>query len=230
MIRLYFYVEGQTEQTYAHTVLRDHLARFGVFVQGAILAATSRRHGVTHRGGGRHYPPMKNDLERLLKQERRPYVSFTTMFDLYSLYSDFPGMAEADKLKHLPYERVRKLEEALVGDIGDSRLIPYIQLHEFEAILFSDPSAFKIYFENCDKQIEELHKIAGTFNSPELIDDGQHTAPSKRITELFPTYPSAKPDAPVEIATVIDLTTVRSRCLHFNDWLTRLETLGSGQP
>jgi hypothetical protein len=45
MIRLYLYVEGRTEQQYAETVLRDHLARFEVVVAGAILAATGRRHG-----------------------------------------------------------------------------------------------------------------------------------------------------------------------------------------
>jgi hypothetical protein len=55
MIRLYLYVEGQTEQQYAQTVLREHLANHSVFVAGAILAATGRRHGIIHRGGGRHF-------------------------------------------------------------------------------------------------------------------------------------------------------------------------------
>ena len=57
MVRLFFYVEGQTEQGWCATVLRDHLAPFGVFVEGAILAANKRRHGEVTRGGGRHYFP-----------------------------------------------------------------------------------------------------------------------------------------------------------------------------
>jgi hypothetical protein len=59
-----------------------------------------------------------------------------------------------------------------------------------------------------------------------LIDDGQHSAPSKRIRKQFPDYPAAKPVAPVSIATMIDLSTIRSKCPHFNQWLTALEKLG----
>ena len=53
MTRLYIFAEGQTEQTYGDTVLKKHLAAFGVYVQGPILIAHARRRGVTHRGGGR---------------------------------------------------------------------------------------------------------------------------------------------------------------------------------
>ena len=37
MKRLYFYVEGPTEQGYVKRVLKPHLATFGVMVMGAIL-------------------------------------------------------------------------------------------------------------------------------------------------------------------------------------------------
>jgi hypothetical protein len=98
MVRLFFYVEGPTEQGWCSTVLREHLAPLGVYVEGAIPRASGRRHGVVARGGGRHYLPMKNDLARLLRQHRGKDVRFTTMFDLYALNRDFPGMDEADKL------------------------------------------------------------------------------------------------------------------------------------
>ena len=104
MIRLYFYVEGHTEQVYAETVLRSHLAAFGVSVEGAVLAATRRHHGFVHRGGRRHYAPMKNALIRLLKEKRGPDVRVTTMFDLYGLYSDFPGTKDAAQIEHVPYQ------------------------------------------------------------------------------------------------------------------------------
>jgi hypothetical protein len=82
MVRLYFYVEGQTEQEYVHRVLRPHLAGFGVAVMGAVLAASGRRHGHVFRGGGRQYQPMRNDLGRLLRQDGHADARFTTMFDL----------------------------------------------------------------------------------------------------------------------------------------------------
>lgn len=228
MTRLYLYVEGQTEQAYAETVLRDHLAGFGVFVAGAILAATRRRHGVVHRGGGRHFLPMRNDLQRLLRQHRGPDVRFTTMFDLYALYSDFPGTEEANKQRHIPYERVQTLERALAQEMNDLRLVPYIQLHEFEALLYCQLTAFEIHYAACRRQIEALEQDAGAeLATPELIDHGPATAPSKRIVRRFPDYPNAKPDAPIAIATMIDLSLVRSKCPHFDAWLTRLEQFGS---
>jgi len=226
MIRLYMYVEGQTEQQYAETVLREHLAGYGVSVEGAILAATSRRHRVIRRGGGRHFLPMRNDLNRLFREHYKPDVRFTTMFDLYALYSDFPGTEAASKQRHIPYERVKTLEQAFAREMNDGRLLPYIQLHEFETLLYCKLEAFEIHY--CRKQIDALTKDAGTLlATPELIDDGQDTAPSKRIAKQFPDYPDDKPRAPVEIATMIDVSVVRSKCPHFNDWLTALENLGS---
>ncbi len=89
MIRLYFYVEGQTEQEYAKRVLTNHLAGFGVHVMGAVLAANGRKHGQVWRGGGRRYQPMCNDLRNLLRQHRATkrdlppcstYTDFTPVF------------------------------------------------------------------------------------------------------------------------------------------------------
>ena len=161
MTRLYIFAEGQTEQTYGDTVLKKHLAAFGVYVQGPILIAHRREKGVTHRGGGRHYLPMKNDILRFLRQEKAPDVYFTTMIDLYAIPADFPGMSEAEQLRHLPYDRVAKLEEHFAADIDDpcgrpTRLIPHIQLHEFEAILLCRPEAFTSFFGECRRQIRAI--------------------------------------------------------------------------
>ncbi len=77
MTRLFFYVEGQTEQGYVTKVLTPHLAGFGVYVAGAILAASGRRHGQTFRGGGNSYAKMRRDLAARLK-ERLAAVAVST--------------------------------------------------------------------------------------------------------------------------------------------------------
>ncbi len=100
MIRLYFYVEGQTEQSYVTRVLTPHLAGFGVHVMGAVRAASGRRHGHVYRGGGKRYQPMRHDLGNLLRQHHHTDERFTTMFDLYALHSGFPGWDEAEKQQH----------------------------------------------------------------------------------------------------------------------------------
>lgn len=192
MARLYLFAEGQTEQTFATNLLKLHLADLGTYLS-VILIAHARKGGKIHRGGGRNYVPMKNDICRFLAQEKGQDVFFTSMIDLYAIPADFPGLNEAEKLRHIPDKRVKALEEAFAGDIRDPRFIPYIQLHEYEAYLFSDPEKFSFFYEKRDKEISNLKAIADSKASPELIDDGLHTAPSKRIIEQFPDYKGAKP-------------------------------------
>lgn len=226
MARLYLFAEGQTEQTFASNVLAPHLANFGVYLAGPVLIATSRRKGIVHRGGGRHYLPMKNDIVRFLKQEQGADVFFTTMIDLYALPADFPGVDLAAKQRHLPYERVRTLEEAFAADVSDPRLIPHIQLHEFETLLFVEPKCLELFYDNQPAAISRLEAIAAPpLTSPELIDDGPQTAPSKRTIKEFPGYADAKTTIGPQVAELIGLPAIRAKCPHFDAWLKRLEKL-----
>lgn len=225
MARLYLFAEGQTEQTFANQVLRDHLSRHEIYLQNAILIAHTKKKGRVHRGGGRKYLPMKNDILRFLAQEKAADVFFTTMIDLYAIPPDFPGLQEADKLHHLPQERVELLEARFAEDIGDRRFVPYIQLHEYEAYLFADPSCFEFFYDHHANEIAALQSIADGHTTPELIDDGQHTAPSKRIIAQLPDYEGAKPLVGPQVAELIGLDVIRNKCPHFSAWLTRLEQL-----
>ncbi len=226
MPRLYLFAEGQTEQTFADNVLKLHLANRSVYLQASVLIAHAKKRGKVHRGGGRKYVPMKNDILRFLTQEKGADVFFTTMIDLYGLPADFPGLAEAEKLRHLPQKRVEALEQAFVEDIGDSRFVPYIQLHEYEAYLFSDVTHFQYFYDHHKRQIAALKAIADGHTTPELIDDGQHSAPSKRIIAEFPDYEDAKSVIGPMLAELIGLEVIRDKCPHFAAWLSRLEQLG----
>jgi hypothetical protein len=211
MIRLFFYVEGQTEQGCVAKVLRPHLANFGVLVEGAIRAPAGS------------YLRMRRDLGNHLKMHNQPDVRFTTMFDLYALRRPWPGLDDAEKLRHIPRERAEKLEEAFANDIADARLIPHIQLYEFETILLCDPEIFRLIHENCDTPVKQLHELVEKEGPPELINDNPNTAPSKRINKLFPGYADAKTSDGVELASCVDLAKVRELCPHFAEWLGQLE-------
>ena len=225
MVRLYLFAEGQTEQTFADILLKPQLARHNVFMHNPILIAHKKKKGLVHRGGGRKYVPMKNDILRFLKQERASNVFFTTMIDLYAIPPDFPGLAESESMRQDPLQRVEFLEQRFAEDIGDHRLIPYIQLHEYEAYLFADPTCF-LYLDAERKQgLRVLQSIANQYPTPELINDGQQTAPSKRIMAQFPDYERAKPTFGPQLAEQIGLQVIRNKCPHFNQWLLRLESL-----
>ena len=227
MARLYLFVEGRTEQTFSDTILRPHLANFGVYMQPAVQIAHARRRGVVHRGGGRKYQPMRDDIIRFTKQESGNDVYFSTLIDLYAIAPDFPGLAEAERFRGAPYQRVEALESAWLADVPDRRFIPFLALHEFETYLFVKPEEFALFYPGEASQIRRLIQIRDSKASPELINDGHHTAPSKRIIHEFPDYEGAKAAIGPQIADLIGLPAMRACCPHLDRWIKRLESLGS---
>ena len=228
MVRLYLFAEGPTELAFADTLLKPHLANLGVYLHAPVLIAHAKKKGKVHRGGGRKYLPMKNDILRFLAQEKSSGVFFTTMIDLYAIHADFPGLDAAGKLRHMPNKRVEALEQAFAKDIRDERFVPYIQLHEYESYLFSDPTCFRYFYSHHEKQIAALKTIADSYDTPELINDGFHSAPSKRIIAEFPDYKDAKSAVGPQVAELIGLEVIRNKCPHFAAWLLQLEKLGEG--
>ena len=92
------------------------------------------------------------------------------MLDLYALPSNFPQFGEAQK-KPDPCQKVKHLETALFDDINDPRFIPYIQMHEFEALMLSDPSELVERFPEYENEVQQLLNVCNSFSSPELIND-----------------------------------------------------------
>lgn len=222
-VRLHFIVEGQTEETFVNRVIVPHLAMLSIWAKVRCVM-TSRKRSIKHRGGITNYKLPRKDINQWMKEDNNPDVRFTTMFDLYGLPEDFPGYDEVGRPMNA-YERVGRLEAALREDISDHRFIPYIQLHEFEALLFSCPRKLESQFYDRGDEIQRLVKIASDFDSPELIDDGRDTAPSKRIIGEIPEFGSRKVSAGPIVAEKIGLSGLRSKCKHFGEWLDRLEAL-----
>jgi hypothetical protein len=125
-----------------------------------------------------------------------------------------------------PAERVRVLEKALEKALADPRFIPFIQLHEFEALLYCDLGELERRIADSSAGIKALRADVAGLN-PEDINEGATTAPSKRIIHHIPIYERAKVRVGAPAAAAIGLHTLRSRCPHFGDWLSRLEALGT---
>jgi len=227
MIRLHMVVEGQTEEEFVNSVLKEHLAGFSIFVDArCVETSRSRRRRRIYRGGMIDYLKAKRDLHRWMKEDQHPEVFFTTMFDLYALPGDFPKREESRPLTD-PYARVQMLEEEFRKDIGHQSFVPYLQLHEFEALVLTDPQKLDIEFMNRTLEISRLVEMRAAVDSPEVIDDGENTAPSKRIIAEIPEYEGRKVSAGPRVARDIGLAILRKGCPHFHAWLNRLECLGS---
>jgi Domain of unknown function (DUF4276) len=231
---LHVVCEGQTEEIFCNQVLYRHLFPQQDVRFVTILVAHSKRHGKVNRGGvPERYETMRRDIVNTLKSRHKQDAFVTTMIDLYALPSDFPGKTIHHRNPDDPTPYVKALEEAFGNDIAEafgddnahSRFIPYLQLHEYETMLFADPEAFRIAFDDCDRAIVQLKTIAGLFPSIEHIDDGPTTAPSKRIINVIPGYEDRKTSAGPDVAEFIGLAAIRDKCPHFDQWLSRLEGL-----
>src|SRR5260370_13172199 len=121
-----------------------------------------------------------------MKRDQNSDAWFTTMVDLYRLPQDFPGYTDCAR-EASPIRRVECLERHLEIDNQHPRFIPYIQLHEFEALLFSDPHKFEVAFPD-RPEVAQLRAIRDQFETPEHINDRPDLAPSQRILELLPAY------------------------------------------
>lgn len=221
MIRVNMLVEGQTEEIFVKRVLATYLGEQGIFVT-ARSVETSRKKGTISRGGGLKYVRFRNDLSRWMKED--PQAWYTSMIDFYALPDDFPGMDLIPSINN-PYERVEHVENALASDISSRSFIPYIQLHEFEALLLSEPKMFGKYFIGKDRATNQLANYCNGFPTPEHINLGAETSPSKSIIRFIPEYHKAKIAASPIIAGHIGMERMRGKCKHFSEWLDRLLVL-----
>src|SRR5437870_1001687 len=133
MARLHVLAEGQTEEITVRRFLALYLGSHSVYAD-ARSVETSRSRMHIYRGGLINYQKARGDLQRWMKEDSASDCYFTTMFDYYALPLDFPGREDAQMLSD-PYDRVQRIESAFANDVNDPRFIPYIQLHEFEALI-----------------------------------------------------------------------------------------------
>jgi hypothetical protein len=229
MARLLVHVEGETEETFVNEILSSYLVSHGYESVSARLLGNVRQR--SRRGGIRPWTAVRKDIIRHLKEDRRCIA--TTMVDYYGLPSSgdraWPGRAQAASLE--VSQKAPTVEESLLneislemgGDFNSRRFVPFVVMHEFEGLLFSDCAAFARGIGRPNLEAS-LQTIRDQFNTPEEIDDSPVTAPSKRVEALIPGY--AKPLLGVLAAAEIGLEKIRSACPHFRSWLARLEELG----
>ena len=219
-VRVHFLVEGQTEETFVKRVLTPDLALKGVYCYPRSVE-TSRRRGVPRRGGLLKYAHAQRDLQRWMKEQSQPDAYFTTMFDLYDLPDEFPGVMSATGSSE---QRVEGIEKAFDRDIDHPRFIPYIQLHEFEALVLTGIERLRELFPEHERAVAALANTVAEYGSPEEVNEGETTAPSKRICRAIPNYDKQR--AGYLVTEDVGLPTLRAKCPHFDQWLNKLEALG----
>lgn len=218
MSELFVVVEGPSEQLFVEGVLAPWLALHGIY------ACASRVGKPGHKGGNR-YPIARLDMLNYLKQRKDTLVS--CMFDFYGMQDDWPGRESANSKNHDTKPRI--VERAILDDISvdfadaEHRLIPYVQMHEFEALLFTCPESLSTALGD-QRAKEQFQSIRDAFATPEHINDSRETAPSKRICGVFNEYGKKyrKTFHGSLAANEIDVELIRAECPHFSEWIASL--------
>ena len=202
--------EGPTEEVFCSNLLSQYLQN-------------SCRIEIRLLGGNCNWQRIKDMVEKALKQQKNALV--TTFFDYYGVKTKkFPNWKEIVGInKANVRERIEILESGMLEEIDSNlryRFIPYVQLHEFEALLFNNIEVFDEMFEFEQYDRAELLNIFNEFPDPEMIDQGTETSPSHRLIKIIPAY--RKVIQGNAIAEKIGIEQIRQKNKHFNDWIEQL--------
>lgn len=215
-------VEGPSERIFLSDLIAPHLAARGIFLTPIVISKPGQK------GGDVRFARVRNDIGLHLKQRNDTYL--TLFLDYYGLRSDWPGLDEAKK-QTTPGRKAESISRATFADVervfGEygvyRRFFPYFSIHEFEALLFSDPATLATQLGVSRSAVDEILTECG---EPEAIDDSPQTAPSKRLAALSARY--KKTSTSIAIARATGLEAMRRECPIFNMWLTKVENLSPG--
>lgn len=220
MKRIHCIVEGQTEVRVFSSLLTPYIYE----KTGAHILFTP----IKHTGGGivkfsKILPELRNHLN-----DKEKIV--TTYFDYYGINSThkFKHFQEAKVNNNNANIGVQLLEKGMIDSliekgINTRNFIPYIQLHEFEALLFSSDEGFDFQFDN-PRVIDQLNDIRNRYPNPEDINDSPTTAPSKRILKILENFGECyvKTADGENIATIVGIEKMIEMCPRFRNWINKL--------
>lgn len=212
MKRVYIVVEGQTEQEFVNSMIAPYFSNLAIYSVTPVLIRTSR----SGRGGMINYQHLQNTVRMLLQSSQTDFV-VTTFIDFFRIPDTMPQyyecMAKPDDI-----QRIKALEEAMNENISDCRFFSYIQLHEFEALLFSDNKGFESYFAG--NEAEQTSAIIATYKNPEDINSSPEGAPSKRLLSIKPDYNKVLEGN--LIALEIGINVILEKCPRFAEWINAI--------
>lgn len=216
MKRLIIICEGETEQEFCKDVLYGYLQKKDIYIETPLIKKSL--------GGIVPWGDLKKQIDLHLQEN----VYVTMLIDYYGIqdFHQFPKWEESKSIVN-KIERISFLENAMRDEFEDRvkhRFIPYIQLHEFEGLLFNNIETFKTNIPSKELTgLEELENTIDTNDNPELINEGKNTAPSKRLMRLISGYNKIVYGA--ILAESIGLERLRAKAVRFNGWIQKLESL-----
>ena len=218
-INVYIITEGKTEQLFVSELLAPYVAERGIYLLAPVIGEPGSK------GGDVRFSRFQKSIGKFLKSHGEARVSL--MVDYYGIKSDWPGYVEskqetdhARKAAVMNQATADEVQRLFPNQNKNERFIPYVSMHETEALYFSDPSCIA---EQLGVGQRRVDAIIQKFGEPERINDSPTGAPSRRLGRLSRSF--KKTYTGVEIAKEIGIQKMRVSCPLFDDWLNRLEAL-----
>lgn len=214
MKRLIFIVEGQTEQEFVNCVIRPYFSDQYNFANIHVFCIQT---STGHKGGLVKYSHLQKDIKRSLNGD----VIVTTFLDFFRIPETMPNY-QAMLATPTIDQKIDVLEEGMTKDIDNYKFIPYIQKHEFEALLFSDNCGFEELYE--EAIYKETQAIMNSYPNPEDINNNPKTAPSKRLENIWAKH-GKRYDKVTEgnlIAEDVGIVKMLEKCPRFRTWIETL--------
>ncbi len=212
-VRLAISVEGPTENEFCREVIQPHLRDCGVWAEPKIVVTKRNITGPNAKGGSVSMDRVVAEVTPLLHS----FDYVTTLYDYYGFKDREPG------------ESADELCQRMANRMGNpSHLMPYVQVHEFEALLFSSPDTVGRFLK-CPPVATVMNEAVVACGSAEQVNDSPDTAPSKRMEKAFADHIGERYDKKFHgplLLMEMGLPVIRAACPRFNGWLTRLEQLG----
>ena len=213
-------VEGKTEQIFIDYLLKPYLAEKNIFITATLASKSGQS------GGDVHFERVKNDINLHLKHRNYTYV--TTLIDYYGT-KEWPGFeqirqgATPKQISDIINSETKKQIVKLFSENeAERRFIPYMAIHEFEALLFSDSSILSSELRIDQKEVDKVLEKCG---EAEAVNNSPETAPSKRLNKWSSNGKFKKTTTGILIAGKIGIEKMREKCPLFNNWLINFETI-----
>lgn len=215
-------VEGKTEQLFITNIVAPYLLPKQICITATQISK------VGQKGGNVRFERIAKDLGLHLKQRPNTYV--TTFVDYYGV-KEWPGLEQIPP-QATPVQIAQAINNATKIEVmglfaaqrANYRFIPYIAVHEFEALLFSDS---KILSAELGIAVAKVDAVIAAYGEPEAIDNSPQTAPSKRLDEWSAHGKFPKTTMGIAIARKITITQMRKKCPLFDAWLRNFEAIQS---
>ncbi|ASB01744.1 TPA: DUF4276 family protein [Proteus mirabilis] len=212
-------VEGKTEQVFIESILAPYLAAKNIFIRTTQVSKPGQK------GGDVKFSRTIKDIGNHLKQRANTFVC--TFIDYYGV-KEWPGVGQVPKAA-TPKQIAEIVNLASQNAVAKyypelqttRRYIPYLAVHEFEALLFSD---VEILATKMGVNELEIQQVLNDCGEPEAINNSPTTAPSKRL-DGWSNGNFKKTSTGIAIAREIGVSAMREKCPVFNAWLDKVEHL-----